>query len=115
MYGSLRGLFDTDGGFYNKQKGYNRGIIDFYTNSPYIKKDIIKLLNKGNFKFSTSRYYIRVQDQKEVRKFLKLVGSANPKTIIKYNHFIEKGYIPKISDIKKYLNKIQLNDLPFKG
>lgn len=113
IYGTLRGLFDTDGGVYHKQKNYKRIIIEFQTHSPYIREDIIMLLKKGGFTFSKSVHNIRIQNQKEVHKFFNLVGSSNPKNIIRYKHFIRKGYIP----LKENLNTSIINfkeSVPFK-
>lgn len=113
---ALRGLFDTDGGIYEKQKGYNRAIIEFQTKSPYIRKDIYKLLSILNFNSSKGNSYnIRVQDQNDVHRFFKIIGSSNLKNIIRYKEFVKTGTVPKrdkvINLMKKHTNKI---NLPFK-
>ena len=62
---------------------------------------------------SRRNYNIRIQNQKEVQKFFKLIGSSNPKNIVRYKHFIKKGYIP----LKENLNKEIINfkgKIPFK-
>ena len=84
MFGALRGLFDTDGGIYFKQKKYRRAFIEFQTSSPYIREDILSILNKCGFnpsKSSTHSGYlnrkpgqnIRIQNQDEVFRFFKTV------------------------------------------
>ncbi|MBU2640052.1 MAG: hypothetical protein KKG75_05115 [Nanoarchaeota archaeon] len=114
---ALRGLFDTDGGIYEKQKGYNRAIIEFQTKSPYIAKNILKLLNILGFHASKGNkgLNIRIQDQKEVHYFFKIVGSSNIKNIIRYKRFLSEGIVPKrdkvIELMESYAN---CQNLPFK-
>ena len=120
--GALRGLIDTDGGVYYKQKGYKRAIIEFQNYSPQIKRDIILFIKKIGFNPSKSqtinercekRHNIRIQNQEEVRSFFKLIGSSNPKNIIKYKCLIEKGFMPQKEELKKEI--IQFNEiLPFR-
>jgi len=120
--GAIRGLFDTDGGIYEKQKGYQRAIIEFQTHSLHINKDTIKLLMFLGFKPSKSinlkrgDLNTRIQNQEEVHRFFKIVGSNNLKNVIRYYEFKEKGIVPNQKQvlllIKKYkdlnLTKIQL-------
>lgn len=125
IFGALRGLFDTDGGIYFKQKKYKRALIEFQTRSTRIREDIITMLKKCGFnpsKSSTHGGYpnqrrgenIRVQNQEEIHKFFRLVGSSNPKNIIRYDHFLKEGQIP----LKEKLNKEIINltiEQPFKA
>lgn len=94
MYGALRGLFDTDGGIYQKQKKYKRAIIEFQTHSPYIRDNLFRLLRSIKFNPSKSSWNVRIQNQEEVLTFFKLIGSSNPKNIVRYNYFIKNGEIP---------------------
>ncbi len=113
IYAVLRGLFDTDGGIYQKQKGYNRAIIEFQTKSPYIRKDIFRLLKISGFTPSKSSMNIRIQNQKELIKFFRSVGTANPKNIVRNNCFVETGQIPLNKDLKEKILKIRIKE-PFK-
>lgn len=92
--GALRGLFDTDGGIYQKQKKYKRAIIEFQTKSPYIRKDLFSLIKIIELTSSKSSFNVRVQNQEEVLKFFQIVGSSNPKNIVRYNYFVKTGEIP---------------------
>ena len=48
-----------------------------------------------------------------MRSFFKLIGSSNPKNIIKYKCLIEKGFMPQKEELKKEI--IQFNEiLPFR-
>lgn len=112
--GALRGLFDTDGGIYQKQKNYKRAIIEFQTKSPSIRESIHNLLNKINFKSSKSSSNVRIQNQKEVLNFFKIVGSSNSKNIIRYKHFIKNGTIPLKQDLIKESISLRIKE-PFKA
>ena len=57
IFGALRGLFDTDGGIYRKQKKYSRAFIEFQTTYPTINRDICFLLRKT--KFTPSKTFTR--------------------------------------------------------
>lgn len=113
IFASLRGLIDTDGGIYFKQKDYKRAMIEFQTDSSNIRKDIIRLLKKAGFTPSKSSGNIRIQNQKEIDEFFSIVGSSNPKNIIRYIEFKKNKYIP----LKEELTEKIINyngELPFK-
>lgn len=123
-FGALRGLFDTDGGIYCKQKGYSRALIEFQTASPCVRNDVMALLKKTGFAPSKSftrsgftkkaSYNVRLQQQPEVHKFFRLIGSSNPKNIVRYKHFAEKGRIPRKEDLYNEIMNYN-GELPFKA
>ena len=112
--GALRGLLDTDGGIYLKQKKYKRAIIEFQTTSPYIRKDIFEMLRKIDLNPSKSATNVRIQDQSEVKIFLSRIGCTNPKNIIRTKHYLEKGIIPKKERLKKEIKSFKVAQ-PFKA
>ena len=114
IFGALRGLFDTDGGIYLKQKRYKRGIIEFQTSSQVIRENIFQLLYISGFRASKSANNIRIQNQEEVHKFFKLIGSSNPKNIVRYNYFIKEGFIPLKEKLKKDIKQLKI-ERPFKA
>jgi len=111
--GALRGLLDTDGGIYQKQKGYKRAIVEFQTESPQIRANIYELIRKIGFSPSKSDVNVRIQDQCEVRRFLSLVGCANPKNIMRCKYFIKTGEIPLKEQIWKEITGLKV-EKPFK-
>src|SRR3989338_8799162 len=123
IYGALRGLLDTDGGIYRKQKRYNRAIIEFQTNSKIISHNIICLLKKINFTPSKSTnksgflkrysFNVRIQNQNELHSFFKLIGSSNPKNIERYKYFIKNGDIPSKKELKGAITNLK-ESLPFR-
>lgn len=112
--GALRGLLDTDGGIYQKQKKYKRAIIEFQTESPHIRANFYELLRKIGFNPSKSDVNVRIQDQGEVRKFLSLVGCANPKNIMRCKYFIKTGKIPFKEQIWDEIKGLKVKK-PFKA
>lgn len=113
IFAALRGLFDTDGGIYLKQKKYSRAFIEFQTHSDTIRWNIHKLLNLTGFSFSKSTFNVRIQDQQQVKTFLQKVGSSNPKNIVRAKTFLREGFIPlKDNLINEILN--YSGELPFR-
>jgi len=78
-----------------KEKNYKRAIIEFQTHSPHIRANIMNLLKKGGFTSSKSLGNVRIQNQEEIKKFFELVGSSNPKNVVRYKYFLRTGFIPK--------------------
>lgn len=112
--GALRGLLDTDGGIYQKQKKYKRAIVEFQTRSPHIRADIYRLIRLLGLNPSKSSVNVRIQDQTEVKRFLSEVGCANPKNILRCKYFIETGEIPLKEKLNKELINLKVNK-PFKA
>ena len=114
--GAIRGLFDTDGGIYGKQRGYNRAIIEFQTKSLYINKDTIKLLRLLDFKSSksdnknTGKLDTRIQNQDDVHKFFELVGSNNLKNIMRYKEFLKTGVVPSYKETGRLIKIYRENN-----
>ena len=111
IVGAIRGLFDTDGGIYEKQKGYQRAIIEFQTHSPHINRDTVKLLKGLGFEPSKSvntahrALNTRIQNQEEIHMFFKIVGSNNLKNIIRYYEFKKNGRVPTQKEVISLINK----------
>ncbi len=112
--GALRGLLDTDGGIYQKQKKYKRAIIEFQTKSPYIRENICSLIKAINLTPSKSSVNVRIQNQNEVKNFLSKVGCANPKNIIRCQYFLNTGKIPLKKKLKKEIVSLKI-EKPFKA
>jgi len=107
MYGALRGLLDTDGGIYSKQKGYSRIFIELQNHCPETMRDINKLIKLSGFCPSKSSINIRIQNQDEVNKFFRLIGSSNPKNILRFQEFISNRAIPLKEELNERVLKYQ--------
>lgn len=109
----LRGLVDTDGGLFHKQKGYRRAIIEFETKSEVVSRDIKKSLKLLGFRASRSNLNVRIQHQNEIIRFFKQIGSSNPKNIIRFQRFIKHGIVPSPKEIKTLIWDFPLNKIPY--
>ncbi len=100
----LRGLFDTDGSIFSKYNEYAQ--IGFRSLSKGLRKDILTILKKLNFNPSVdkSQGYIFIHRQNEIIQFFNLVGSANPKHIVRYKFWITNKRVPKIKEITEKIN-----------
>ncbi len=101
--GLLRGLFDTDGSLVitnNNGTVYPRLEIKV-CNSP-MQKQIIKLLDKYNFRFgaykiSENQVRIQMNGKSQLKKWLDLIGFSNPKHSKKLKCIAGDGFEPTTS------------------
>lgn len=82
----LRGLMDTDGSFFTHSykvsgKIYNYVKICFTSRSEPLLKSVSDILTKLkiNHRITSDTYSIRIEAKKDVRRYLKIVGTHNPK------------------------------------
>ncbi|MBI2545004.1 MAG: hypothetical protein HYW22_00170 [Candidatus Aenigmarchaeota archaeon] len=104
----IRGLIDTDGGIFSKDKKGNRAIIEFENKTVQLRKDFKTGLEKLGFTPSKSggiSNSIRIQKQDEVRRFIKEIGFNNPKNLLKSQIFLETGLIPSTKEVKSLIAK----------
>ncbi len=104
----IRGLIDTDGGIFSKDRKGNRAIIEFENRTVQLRKDFKTGLEKLGFTPSRSggiSNSIRIQKQDEVRRFIKEIGFNNPKNLLKSQIFLETGLIPSAKEVKLLIAK----------
>lgn len=108
----LRGIFDTDGSIFPKYGNYAQIGVRSY--SKYLKKNIISILKKLDFNPSidVNQNYIFIHRQNEIIKFFKLIGSSNPKHIVRYKIWRNEGKVPKVSSIVQKINSYS-GDFPY--
>lgn len=93
MRACLRGLFDTDGSvFLHKYKAnskyYTYTKIAFTSCSKPLLTSYFQFLQKEDIKVRYSRGKdVRIDGQEAVRKFIRIIGSHNPKHIVKFENF----------------------------
>lgn len=82
----LRGLVDTDGSFFthnykSKGKSYSYIKIGFTSRSGPLLKSTSDILTKLkiNHRITSDTYSIRIEAKRDVKKYLKMVGTHNPK------------------------------------
>ena len=80
----LRGLFDTDGSIYmhrytSKGKKYEYQKIGFSSRSQSLLEDVHAILTTFNIKSRITPSEVKIEAQKDVRRFLRQVGFSNTK------------------------------------
>ena len=87
----LRGLFDTDGTVYehhyvSKGKMYHYQKISFSSRSPLLIRSVFSLLQYFCIKseIAYNGMEVRIQSRENVRRFMQLIGTSNPKHADKY-------------------------------
>ena len=75
---------------------------------------MFELFRKAGFNPSKSDVNVRIQNQQEVKKFLSLVGCANPKNVLRCKYFIKIGEIPKKEKIWREIAGLRI-EKPFKA
>lgn len=90
----IRGLFDTDGGVYLEKKyGKLYPRIKISNNSEILMKQVREILEE-EFKFNLSMrldvktYVIEIRGKENFIKWMKLIGSSNPKHSNKYSKWL---------------------------
>lgn len=86
----VRGLVDTDGCVFNHKykvnnKFYNYTKLSFTSYSQPMRKSVYNILKSLGIKSRLFSYRdVRIDSQKDVKKYFDLVGSSNPKHLNKY-------------------------------
>lgn len=108
----IRGIFDTDGSFFNKYGNYAQIGIRSY--SKLLQKDLNWALRSFSFHPSLDKKqnYLFIHRQKEIINFFTLIGSSNPKHIVKFLEWIKTNNIPRINKTLHLINNFK-GKLPF--
>lgn len=108
----LRGFFDTDGTIYRKYDHYAQ--IEFRNHNHNILLKIFSFLIGLNFNPSHCRDHghVFIHRQHEIKKFFRVIGSSNPKHIVRYLYWKENKAVPKISQVEELLKGFD-NNIPF--
>jgi len=80
----VRGLIDTDGCVFRKQKQYTRLGIEFKNTNASLLSQFARAMNVLGFNPCRSKYAIRIQRQEEVARYAKEIGFSNPKNLRRY-------------------------------
>lgn len=89
----LRGIFDTDGSVYF-DKSQNRPLIDITSFSSTLLETIRKYTKKLNFHiYYSGKHHLKIQGWKDFNLWIKLIGSNNPKNIIRFENILSKAPI----------------------
>jgi hypothetical protein len=96
----IRGLIDTDGGIFEKQRGYKRSLIEFKNFSKPLKNFVEEGLTKLGFKVSKGGpNSIRIQNQDEIYRYYREIGFSNVKNLIRFDCFKNFGKVPNRKEL----------------
>ncbi|MFH1623306.1 MAG: LAGLIDADG family homing endonuclease [Candidatus Aenigmatarchaeota archaeon] len=102
----LRGLVDTDGGLFAKDKKSKRAFVEFKSKTTRLRRDFDRMANMLGFRTSRSgKIAVRIQNQDDVIKYMKEIGSNNPKIKLKIHNINKFGVIPTTSKIKEAMRQ----------
>ena len=97
----IRGINDTDGSVYPQSN--SKIILDISIFSPCLLSSTITAFNKLNFKINYTSNRIYLCGAKSVSSFFDLIGSSNPRQLIKYSHFLSNGFVPDTIQTERFL------------
>lgn len=94
----LRGLMDTDGSFYNYKhkvngKLYNNFGICFTNYSEALLSSAYNILKELGFSPSRSNARVFLCKKRDIKKYIDMIGSNNPKHTAKYDKYIIERYV----------------------
>ena len=90
----VRGLFDTDGCVYidkhiYKKKIYKNICLDFTSASPALINDVYYILTHEGLNFKKYGKSIKLRKEDEIKKYIRIIGTHNPKHDKKFNIFFK--------------------------
>lgn len=100
----IRGLFDTEGGFYQHNKTSPRLYI--YNNSQPLLKSIYDALRKLGYNAIIKKELIKICRKGEIVKFFNEIGSSNLQKQLKYQIWLREGRVPNNDRIIKELMRL---------
>ncbi|MGA3020452.1 MAG: hypothetical protein ABSD68_00685 [Candidatus Micrarchaeales archaeon] len=100
----LRGLIDTDGGFFAKDSKHKRILMEFKSKATKLRSDFKEGMEALGFSTSkSSKIGVRVQDQNDIKKLILTIGTRNPKIKEKLRLFKENGRMPLSKELHRRL------------
>lgn len=89
----VKGLFDTDGSLYFDKNpvGNPYPIISIHMKAPILLNQVYKQLLYHNFKLRFRKNELILKGSKQLNKWMKEIGSSNPKHFSKYEAWLKKG------------------------
>jgi hypothetical protein len=93
----IRGVFDTDGSFYQHHKTSAAICITSYTK--HFLEDIQEALRKEGFSPCISGRNLFLYSKTDIRRFFAEIKPANQKHIQKYQTFVQTGRVPRTKEL----------------
>lgn len=105
----LRGMIDTDGGVYSHP--HTKIMLDFTSVIPSVLSSVHNALNQLGLQHGITRNRMQFYGRDKLSNYFSVVGSSNPRNIIRYVHFLRNGTTPLAVETESLL-KEQTEKLP---
>jgi hypothetical protein len=89
----IRGLFDTEGGFYQHNKTSPR--IYIYNTSKPLLDSLDRALKQLGYKSILKKNTIKICKKEEIKRFFKEIGTKDYQKKLKYQIWLKEGKVPK--------------------
>lgn len=105
----LRGLIDTDGGVHPHP--HTKIMMAYCSIIPELLQVVNDLLNSFEIKASISGNKLQIYGRDKLARYFSIVGSSNPRNIIRYMNFLQTGITPSAIETERLL-KEQMEKIP---
>lgn len=99
----LRGLADTDGGIYPHPN--SRIMLDVTSKIPSLLNSLHEAAKKIGLKPGITKDRIQLYGEKQLKNYFSLIGSSNPRNMLKYQIFLKTNSVPKTAEIENLLKE----------
>ena len=109
----LRGIFDTDGGLFFHP--HTKTMIEISSKNQTLLTSLQSAFEKIKLKSGRSHDRLQLYGRYKMKQFFSVIGSSNPRNIIKYTQFLNKGSVPYTSETQKLLKHRLRVSIPYHG
>jgi hypothetical protein len=88
LYPYIRGLFDTDGSFY--ERGSGRAVVNICSLDAAFLQEVAEVLRALGFQVCISGKDLYIYRREHVKKFFEEIRPSNPKHIRKYRAYLHR-------------------------
>lgn len=105
----LRGLFDTDGGFYRHH--VHSATVEVCNHNVSLLDSVQNTFESFGFRVSRNQRGVELYRRDQIHQFFEKVGSHNPKHFVKYKIWRSTGIVPSNKEISRLLTAYGFNRL----
>ena len=107
----IRGMLDTDGSVYPQRR--TNMILDISIKDTKLLNSVREICNGLDIDFGYTHNRVFLSNSMKVKDFFNKIGSSNLRNIIKFDHYLRKGYSLKSCEIEKFLIQYSRIKLPY--
>ncbi len=99
----LRGMIDTDGGVYHHP--HTKIMLDFTSVIPSLIESVHKACDKLGIRHGLSTNRMQFYGRDKLASYFSIVGSSNPRNIVRYANFLRTGTTPSAAETERLLKE----------